>query len=212
MQDTDARFSTGVRFLDMELGGGIPVGDLVALTTPPGSQSETIFREIGRSQPLQYVSTICSDEDELRTWVEPSADTASGDLSVGYVPPETLLDDPSAFVEEIQPGTCLILDPVNVVEASNWKQYLAVLNALKRRLRDAESVALLNCLDDATPDNRSLTLKRADHVWQLNQTVESEELSTTLLISKARGSNVPNEAISIELAEQVRIDTSRNIA
>ena len=212
MGDTAARFSTGIRFLDMEIGGGIPVGDIVALTTPPESQSEALFRELARVQDTHYVSTICADESELEQWVAPPG-RESGALSVAYGEPGEVLGDPVALVEEIPPDSCCIVDPVDLLEDGGRGEYLAALDALKDRLRAVGSVGILHGLaTESSPANRPLTVKRADHVWQLDRRVDGGEVSTTLLISKSRGNSVPQEAISIELAEQVRIDTSRNIA
>ena len=213
MGDTDDRFSTGIRFLDMEVGGGIPAGDIVALTTPPDAQTEVLFTEFARVQPTQYVSTVCADERELREWVDPPDDAPNDIVTVGYSAPDDLLADPSTLVERIPSETCVVIDPVNPMEAADREAYLALLNAVKERLRDVGSIGFLNCLDaDPPPANRSLTLKRADHVWQLRRSVDGGEVATSLLISKARGNSVPQEAISIELADKVRIDTSRNIA
>lgn len=213
MDGADARFSTGIRFLDMEVGGGIPVGDLVALTAPPDAQTEVLFKEIARVQATQYVSTICPDPSELREWVQPPPTAPNDIVTVSYRDPAELLDDPSALVDRISSETCLIVDPVNLLESGDRGSYLDTLNAIKARLREVGSVGLLNCLhSNATPDHRSLTVKRADQVWNLRRSVDGGEVATTLLVSKARGNSVPQEAISIELAEEVRIDTSRNIA
>lgn len=56
------RFSTGVRFFDKGVGGGIPAGGLLALVAPASSQSELLFEELVRAQSVWYVSTVCSDE------------------------------------------------------------------------------------------------------------------------------------------------------
>lgn len=213
MDESKPRFSTGVRFLDMELGGGIPAGDMVALTTPPDSQSELLFTELARMQDLLYVSTICRDEDELEEWIEPSGYDQGTDVTVAHVAPEELLADPDVLLEKIEEGSCLVLDPMNGLEAAGRDRYLTLLNDLKERLRETESIALIHCLkEEGDLERRPLTLKRADHVWHLRQTVESEEIMTTLLVPKSRGNQALTEAISIELADEVKIDTSRNIA
>lgn len=213
MDDTDERFSTGIRFLDMEVGGGIPVGDIVALTAPPDAQTEVLFKEIARVQATQYVSTICADEMELREWVDPPDDAVNDIVTVSYSSPDELLDDPGTLVDRIPSETCVIVDPANLLEVGDRAAFLGFLNAFKERLRDVGSIGFLNCLTGGeSPDHRTLTLKRADHVWQLRRTVDGGEVATSLLISKARGERVPQEAISIELADKVEIDTSRNIA
>jgi KaiC/GvpD/RAD55 family RecA-like ATPase len=213
MGNTDERFSTGIRFLDMEVGGGIPVGDIVALTAPPDGQTEVLFNEIARVQATQYVSTICADQQELREWIDPPENTPNDIVTVSYTHPDGLLDDPATLTDRIPSETCVILDPVNLLEVGDRRQYLTLLNDIKERLREVGSIAFLNCLaGESVPENRPLTLKRADHVWKLERSVDGGEVATSLLISKARGNSVPQEAISIELADQVRIDTSRNIA
>lgn len=213
MGDINERFSTGIRFLDMELGGGIPAGDVVALTTPPDAQTEVLFNEFARVQATQYVSTVCADEMELREWID-APETAPNDIvTVSYTDPEELLADPSILVDRIPSETCVVLDPANPLETGARERYLTLLNALKERLRAVGSIGFLNCLHaDPTPATRPLTLKRADHAWQLRRSVDGGEVATSLLISKARGDSVPQEAISIELADKVEIDTSRNIA
>ena len=213
MGEDERRFSTGVRFLDEEVGGGIPAGDIVALTTPPDAQTEVLFTEIARVQPTQYVSTVCADEAELTEWITPAGEATNDIITVSHATPADLLSDPTTLVELVPSETCLIIDPVNLLEQGEQREYLALLDEIKARLRAVGSVGVLNCLETGTnPAHRPLTLKRADQVWQLNKRVDGGELTTTLLIAKARGNDVPQEAIDIELAEEVRIDTSRNIA
>lgn len=211
MSPTDDRFSTGVRFVDKRLGGGIPAGGLLALVAPAGSQSELLFEELASAETVWYLSTICSDEAELREIVDPSGDRAQ-DLAVEYVPPQTLIDDPAAFVADIEPGTCVVIDTANGLEAAPGEDYLAFLNELKSRLRATDSIAILHCLaDEPIPDGRPLSLKRADHIWRLELAV-SDEIVTRLVIPKSRGYQVLTEPLQLELIDEVTVDTSRNIA
>jgi KaiC/GvpD/RAD55 family RecA-like ATPase len=213
MGDEDPRLETGVRFLDMELGGGIPVGDIVALTAPPASQSELILTEIARAQPVHYISTICDEEAEATEWIEPGGFEGGEQISVSTATPETLVTDPPALFEEAPNEGVIIIDPMGGLETTDRGAYLGLLSALKRHLRTTDSVALLHCLDaEETTGKRRLTLKRADHIWQLQLHVDSAEVTTTLLVPKARGGEMLTEAVSIELVDRVRIDTSRNIA
>jgi len=212
MGDADPRFSTGIRYLDMQAGGGVPAGDIVVLTAPPNSQSETIFLEFASAEPVVYLSTTAQDTEELRTRLEPSGIPAE-DLTVGHLDPSTFLDDPEKYVADLPPESVIVIDPVDLLESGARAKYLAALNHLKSRLRDSDSIAVLHCLsDEPDPKHRSLTLKRADHIWSLRQTIENGELRTTLYIPKSRIGSVIADGISIELTDGVQIDTSRNIA
>lgn len=211
MSQTEKRFSTGVRFLDKRLGGGIPAGGLVALVTPAGSQAELLFKELVSAQTVRYISTVCSDEDELRENVSPREGSPEN-LSVEYVTTETILDDPATHIESIEPGSFGVIDTVNRLESAPEEQYLSFLNDLKERLRETDSIGILHGLTDKpTPKNRSLTLKRADHVWQLELAV-SDRLITRLVIPKSREYQVLTEPLELELIDEVLVDTSRNIA
>lgn len=211
MSSSEDLFSTGVRFLDKRLGGGIPAGGMIALITPAGSQSELLFEEIAGEQSVWYLSTMVSDEDELRDIVSPREGTPH-DLTVEYITTEKLLEDPTSYIGNIDPESFVIIDTVNGLESTNASQYLSFLNELKEHLRANDSVGILHGLtDEPTPEERPLTLKRADHVWQLELAV-SDRLITRLLIPKSREYQVLTEPLELELIDQVVVDTSRNIA
>lgn len=211
MSGTGQRFSTGVRFLDKRLNGGIPPGGLVAFVTPSDSQSELLFEELVGAQTVWYLSTFCSDEDELREIVSP-ADGRSTDLTAEYVHPNDLLENPAEYTEQINPETFVVFDTVNSLEAGPTNQYLDFLNQLKKQLRAMDSIGIVHCLaDEPKPESRPLTLKRADHIWRLELAV-SDRLITRLVIPKSREYQVLTEPLELELVDQVVVDTSRNIA
>lgn len=212
MGEADPRFSTGIRYIDMQAGGGVPAGDIVVLTAPPNSQSETIFLEFASAEPTVYLSTTAQDTDELRTRLEPSGIPAE-DLTVGHLDPTAFLEDPETYVADLPPESVIVIDPVDLLESGPRAEYLTALNLLKSRLREIDSIAVLHCLtDDSNPDHRSLTLKRSDHIWSLRQTIENGELQTALYVPKSRIGSIIADGISIELTDGVQIDTSRNIA
>jgi len=203
--------STGVPELDRRLGGGIPAGSLVALTAPPDSQSELLFAELARMQRVLYASTVRADESEIHGWLDPPGEDA--DVHVTHLDAKQFLSSPEGFVEDLPGESCLVVDPIDELEAGPREEYVDALNALKRGLRGADSVAFVHCLaGDRVPDLRSLTLKRADHVWRIRQTVDADELTTALFIPKSRAGETVTEALTMELTDRVRIDTSRNIA
>lgn len=213
MSDSTPRFSTGIPFIDKEFGGGIPAGDVVAIIAPPDSQSELLTQELARAQTMHYFSTVCQDEGELRELIEPPDATGDSDITTTYVETEAFLQSPEDLFGDLPEESCLVVDPMDELETGTRSEYLAALNVLKRELRATGSIAFVHCLDgEDTPELRSLTLKRADHVWRLRQEIESGELTTTLYIPKSRDGVTITDAIKMELTDKVRIDTSRNIA
>ena len=207
------RFSTGMSFLDRRIDGGIPVGTIVALTAPASSQSELLIQELTKEQELLYLSTTCPEEAEIRERLE-VARTTKDSLTIKYTPPETLLEDPEAPLSDLSPESILVLDVVNSIENAQRKPYLKFLNTLKKYVRDVNCVAILHCLniDGGSPSQRGLTLKRADHVWQLQTTALSNEIRSRLLITKSRGYRALSEPIPLVLTNRILVDTSRNIA
>lgn len=202
------RLSTGAEILDRRLGGGIPVGRMVALTAPPDTQSELLLSELARERETIYLSTV-RPADEVRA----ELDTSGAAVEVTRVEPTELLDDPARCLDRIERQSNVIIDPTSGLELDDRDRYLNFLNALKARLRETRSVALLHCLDaDDNPPLRSLTLNCADIVWRLHLLITTLSVETRLIISKFRGGSALREPIKLLLTDRVQIDTSRDIA
>lgn len=213
MDAPNRRYSTGLRFLDSRLDGGIPAGKLVTLTAPAGSQSELLLYYLATSQPMLYVSIANPTEAELRAAMDATTITAPVDLEFTHVTPQELLADPDHHFARIRPETFVVIDPVDGLERAAYDQYLSFINQLKQRLREVDSVGVFHALDtEPMPENRRLTLKRTDYVWQLEQIVLSREISNRLLVTKARGGRALSEPIPLAISDHVRVDTSRRIA
>jgi hypothetical protein len=206
------RFSTGLRFLDQQLDGGIVTGGTLALTSPPQSQAELLFSEFARETPMAYVSTLTDDPTERLSVVDPPEGRGRA-VETTYRDPESILEDPEGFAATLPENAYVVLDTVDALERGSRAAYLDVLTAVKRRMRDTDGIAVLHGLKgESIPQGRSLTLKRADHVWDLRLAVGSTEISTTLCITKSRENQAFDEPLPLELSDRVRIDTSRSIA
>lgn len=206
------RYSTGLPFLDFRLDGGLQAGTLLALTAPVSSQSEHLLYHLATSQPLLYISTTNPAEVELRTAVEEAAIPSPNDLDFEHASPQELLAEPASPFDRIRPESFIVIDPIDRLERVEQHQYLSFVNALKDQLRVTDSVGVFHCFDtDSPPENRQLTLKRADSVWRLEQIARSREIDTRLLITKSRRGRALSEPVPIAISDHVRIDTSQRI-
>jgi hypothetical protein len=196
--------------LDRHLDGGIPRGTLVALVAPPTSQSELFLQSMGRTRPVTHVSTTCRNPRESE---QRFGGPAGGNSEVNHVhaDPEALLGgDELPF--DVGSESFVLVDPVDELERQSRDGYLGFLEALSEALVETDSVGVLHALDvPDRPDHRWLSLKRADHVWQLELTPTSQDIRNRLLVTKSRGYRALTEPIPLVLTDRVRIDTSRSI-
>lgn len=206
------RFSTGITFLDRVLDGGIEVESLVALTAPPGSQSELLLDQFVRTRPSLYVSTV-RPEAEVREHIA-RQDAETPDLTVLNPAPDDLLAAPEQVTSQVPPESYVLVDTVDGLESADRGRYLAFLNDLKARLRETDSVGVLHCVagDSPVPPLRDLSLNRADQVWQLQVLTLSRDIKTRLLIPKVRNGRALTEPIDLLMTDRVRVDTSRRIS
>lgn len=208
----ERRFSTGLEFLDRRLDGGIPIQSIVALTAPPSSQSELLLYQFTRAQPTVYLSTVTPQEEEVLSLVDKVVQRPK-EVTFSYASPSSLLQNPESVLSRIENESYVIVDVANGLEEASREEYLSFLDKLKERVRETDSVAVLYCLtEEENPPQRSLTLKRADHVWQLEQRTLTNTISTRLLVTKSRGYRALTEPIPLLLSDRVLVDTSRNIA
>ncbi|WP_178916288.1 transcriptional regulator [Natronomonas gomsonensis] len=204
------QFSTGLPFLDRAIGGGIPAGDLLALTAAPATQSELFLKQFTAAHRTHYVSLLRS-EAEVREWLPPTVDAES--VTVTTATPAELLETPETVTEGLRPASFLIVDTVDGLEEATREEYLAFLDHLKSTVRETDSVGVLHGTgQETTPPRRDLTLARADTVWRLQMLVLSRQIKSQLLVTKSRNGRALTEPIDLVMTDQVRIDTSRRIS
>lgn len=205
------RLSTGIEALDRRLNGGVPTGDVVALMAPPDTQSERLVRELIAQRDTLYVSTVRPAWEVEEQLEDAGIDPAS--ITVEYPPPKTLLKEPMEYVDGLGERTNLVIDSIDRLEVVEEGSYLEFLNVLKRELDATESAGLLCGIDGGDPPPlRNLTLKRADLVWRLRTRINSGRIENQLVATKFRGGTALTEPVKLLLADDVDVDTSRDIA
>lgn len=196
MVDQSGARSTGVDSLDDAHGGGVPPGSLVALSATPRAQSEPLLYQMAAANPTRYLSTLrpaTEVEDAIDATIPGPVAGISGENSdagvdVRGVDGDAVLDQPERFLEGLDSGSVVIVDPTTELEQGDRERYRAFLDACKRALRMTDSVGLLHCHEN-TPSvlRRDMTMARADVVWDVRVDVVDGRLHTCMAVTKVRG-------------------------
>lgn len=206
--------STGIREVDRTLGGGIPAGSLVVLTSPPDAQVGPLLHAGVHVRPSHYFTTIRtadavrSELDRLLT--DPQIE------QIRQVGTDGALVDVLGgmeSLEERQDVVVSVLDPLE--ESTDHQSFATFLNDFEQRLQETDSIGILHCLATGdVPHNRKLTLSTADFVWRLRCRREGSEITHELEIPKASGLTLADDdrVLGLNLGRSVTVDTSRDIA
>lgn len=205
------RLNTGIDVLDRKLEGGIPGGSIVALTAQPASQAELFLYELTATRGTLYIS-LDRTGDSVANSID-TAPTRTGDPTVRDVTGEAPLDNASKLVSALPEESNLIIDPADVLERQEPTRYRNFLNELQNHIYNTDGLAILHCLDGSNvPELRDTTEHMADIVFQLDTTVKGDRIENRLAVPKFRGGQALTDIIKLELADEVEIDTSRDIA
>ena len=205
------RLPTGITVLDRQLDGGIPPGSIVLLSADPASQSELFLYELTAARATLYLTTVRSDQavrDALKRVPGPA-----GNPTVREIGGETALDAANRLVGSLPESSNLIVDIVDVLERSGSTRYREFLNQIQTHMINTGGLAILHALKGQTiPANRDLSQHMADVVFDLQTETAGSEIENRLAVPKFRGGRALTETIKLQLAHEVSVDTSRDIA
>ncbi|MFW6436744.1 MAG: RAD55 family ATPase [Halococcoides sp.] len=206
------RLRTGVDVLDRKLGGGIPAGSIVVVNATPASQAELFLYEITAVRGTLYLS-LDRSEEAVRDAIEYTP-ARTGEPTIRHVSGEAPLDNAGKLVSALPEASNLIIDPLDVLEAQEPpSRFRSFMNDLQNHIFNTGSLAILHCLDGRqVPPLRDSTEHFADVIFQFDTTVDGDDIENRLAIPKFRGGRAPTDIIKLNLAEEVAIDTSRDIA
>jgi KaiC/GvpD/RAD55 family RecA-like ATPase len=204
------RISTNIRMLDYHLDGGVPVGSITALVSPPASQVNPLFYALMDERSWLYISTYRSERavsDELD-------DLLWGEVEIEHVGVERPARRMHDALERTDQDRHVIVDTMNPLEKlARESRYVDLLNGLKEYLLDRDRVAVCHCTRHGDPPPlREATLTVADMVWKLDTTVEKQGIENTLVVPKHRTRKAIDDVIKLDLGEEAAVDASRNVA
>jgi KaiC/GvpD/RAD55 family RecA-like ATPase len=206
------RLQTGIDVLDRKIEGGIPAGSIVVLSASPASQAELFLYELTATRGTLWMSLNRSSEAVSDSIANTPVET--GDPTVRHITGEAPLDNAGKLVSALPETSNLIVDPVDVLEAQEPRsRFRSFLNDLQNHIFNTGSLAIMHCLDgQSVPPLRDTTEHFADIVFHLETDIEGDEIDNRLAIPKFRGGRAPTDTIKLELADEVSIDTTRDIA
>jgi len=206
-----ARLRTGIDALDRQLEGGLPGGSVVAYCAPPASQSELLLFELTAARDTLYLTTERTEDAVSDAFQHARCPT--GRPTIRYVAGDAPLENASRMFRALVGEANLVVDPVDPLERVDENRYRNFLNDLRNHMTNTGGVAVLHCLtgEHASP-LRSVTEYMADVVLNLDVVVNGSDLETRLSVPKFRGGVALTETVKLELADRVRVDTSRDIA
>ncbi|WP_416839816.1 RAD55 family ATPase [Haloferax sp. DFSO52] len=206
-----SRLATGIDVLDRQLGGGIPAGSVVLLAADPASQSELFLNELTTTRGTLWITTLRSEvavQDSLERCL-----TRTGNPTIRDVGGDAPLDTANKLVRDLPEGANLIIDIVDILERNEVPRYRKFLNGLQTHMVNTRGLTILHGLKgESVPVNRDLTEHMADVVFDLSTEIDGSEIENRLAVPKFRGGRALDETIKLRLADQVTVDTSRDIA
>lgn len=203
-------FSTGIRLLDRQIGGGLPPGSILLFTAPPASQSEQFLYRFSQPRETLYSTTVRSKHSVIDAIKRTPQNT---DVPSVEEHTDSPLNQIQKAVGRLQKESTLIVDTIDPIEENERSDYMYFLNDIQNQITNTESVVIFHALKSKNSnENRNLTKQIADIVFELNQTQNNEKILTTLSIPKYRGGSIPEEKIKLDLTEGISIDPSRDIS
>jgi len=206
------RLQTGIDVLDRKIEGGIPAGSIVVLSASPASQAELFLYELTATRGTLWMSLNRSSEAVSDSIANTPVET--GDPTVRHITGEAPLDNAGKLVSALPETSNLIIDPVDVLEAQEPRsRFRSFLNDLQNHIFNTGSLAIMHCLDgQSVPPLRDTTEHFADVIFDLETDIDGDEVENRLAIPKFRSGRAPTDTIKLELADEVSIDTTRDIA
>lgn len=205
---------TGVEVLDRKLEGGVPAGSTIALCAHPASQAELFLYELTATRGTLYLS-LNRTESAVATGIE-RAKTRTGDPTIRDITGDAPIENAAKLVTALPDSSNLIVDPIDVLELDalgDPPRFHNFMNTLQTHITNTGGLAVLHCLDGRSPPElRDHTEHMADLVFRLETTRKGDKIENRLSVPKFRGGKALTDVIKLELADEVEIDTSRDIA
>lgn len=201
------RLSTGISLLDDELGGGVHEGSLVTFEAQPKSQSHLLINHFIEPYPTKYITTQRTPES-IKEGFE-RANISDSNIEIAQVEKENIVSEVIDILENLEEKEILIIDRVDEFEHTDG--HLEILRKIQTKMLETGGICYL--YRSSTLDGQSERTKNmSDFIFSLETFIDGTDIINHLAVNKSRGTVSVDEVIKLNLRDEVRVDTSRDIA
>jgi len=216
MSDDDdfERIPTGITELDRIIDGGFIKGSVIALVSPPDTQTEVLLEEISDHNPTVLFSTLRS-EPAVTDSYEKHGVGVDDEFRVKFVGGDNSFNKINQGVDQIAGAvSTVIVDQMNPIEREYpYQKYAEKYREMVDSVTGTDTITILNCTQGEKPPTlRDLTLSLADVVVNISRGISGGDITIRLSVPKYRGGEALAETIKLEVSDSVAVDTSRDIA
>lgn len=209
------RLETGVPALDDQLGGGIPPGAIVTLSSDPRTQSEMFIHKLASKTDTLYISTI-GNEQTVKAEFAKSTVTDT-EPSVVDVSVDSPVQEIRKHIEKAPEQSLIIINSVNELEnASITKRgaYQKLINHIQNLNLHTGTIVILHrfARGEGVNEHEMVTNSISDIIIELDQEVTGEDITDYLHMPKCRGGIALDQRLQLDIGANITVDTSRDIA
>jgi len=208
-----SRHQTGIGPLDRELNGGFTAGSVVFVRSPPHVPSEKIIQSILVENTPSTHATLLRPQQAIRQEYAETVPVDEESPQVTEIGQASRFSEVSAALERTPSTNVIAFEPINELEASDRGQYREFLRTTTQVARAEQStVVLFGYKQESISEARQKTIGLADVVCSVDEQVSGQQVEYYLYVSKNRLGPQPEERLKFTLADDLSIDTSRDIA
>jgi len=208
-----SRHQTGIGPLDRKLNGGFTAGSVVFIQSPPHVPAEKIIQSILVENTPSRHATLLRPQQAIRQEYAEMVPVDEESPQVSEIDQANQFAEVSAALERTPSTDVIAFEPINELEAGDMGQYREFLRTTTQVARAEQStVVLFGYTGASVSETRRKTIGLADVVCLVDEQVSGQQVEYYLYVSKNRLGPQPAERMKFTLADDLSIDTSRDIA
>jgi KaiC/GvpD/RAD55 family RecA-like ATPase len=208
-----SRHQTGIGPLDRELDGGFTAGSVVFIRAPPHVPAEKIIQSILVENTPSTHATLLRPQQAIRQEYAEMVPADGEPPQVSEIGQASRFSEVSSTLERSSSMNVVAFEPISELEESDRGQFREFLRTATQVARAEQStIVLFGYTEDSPTEARKKTLGLADVVCSIDEQISGQQAEYYLHVSKNRLGPQPTGRMKFTLADDLAIDTSRDIA